>query len=75
MILEFLPLTEHFKKSLEIGRIGKLERIIVESDEIYCVITNCQDNSILLVLANKEIVKGWLFMEIRKLIKEINQKL
>ena len=70
-MLELLPLTEHFKKSLE---IGKLERIIVESEEIYCVITNCQDNSILLVLANKEIVKGWLFMEIRKLIKEISQK-
>ena len=71
MMLEFLPLTEHFKRSLEVGR---LERIIVESEEIYCVMTSCQDNSILLVLANKEIVKGWLFMEIRKLIKEINQK-
>ena len=71
MMLEFLPLTEHFKRSL---KVGKLERIIVESEEIYCVITSCQVNSILLVLANKEIVKGWLFMEIRKLIKEMSQK-
>ena len=70
-MLELLPLTKHFKKSLE---IGKLERIIVESEKIYCVITNCQDDSILLVLANKEIVKGWLFMEIRKLIKEMSQE-
>lgn len=69
IMLNLLPLTEPFQKNLN---IGKLERIIVESQEGYCVITSCQDNSILLVLADKKIVKGWLFMQIKRLIKEIS---
>ena len=71
-MLNLIPITEYFGKNLN---IGKLERIIIESEEKYCVITNCQNNSILLVLADKKIVKGWLFIEIKQVVEEINQQL
>ena len=62
---------EQFKKDLTVGIV---EKIIVEGQEGYCVLVGCKSDLILLVLASKEIVKGWLFLEIKRLVKKINNQ-
>ncbi|VEP12203.1 putative Diacylglyceryl transferase [Hyella patelloides LEGE 07179] len=69
ILVNFFPLIDHFQRDLT---IGKVERIIIEGEKGYCVLVGCQKSSILLVLADKELVKGWLFLKIKELVKGIN---
>ena len=66
--VSLISLGEKFKKDLEIGEV---EKIFIEGKEGYCVITNCGSDLTILVLASTNIVKGWLFVEIKNLAKTI----
>lgn len=64
--VSLLSLGKKFERDLTTGAI---ERIIIEGKEGYCVLIGCEEDLILLVLASKDMVKGWLFVEIKTLIK------
>ena len=64
----FLSLIEQFEKDLTVGAV---EKIIIEGQEGYCVLVGCENDLILLVLASKDIVKGWLFLEIKRLVQRL----
>ena len=72
IIDSFFSLIKEIKKNLILGIV---ERIIIEGNEGYCILIGCKRDLILLVLANKDVTKGWLFLEIRQLIKKMNNKL
>lgn len=50
---------------------GEINRIILEGAEGYCILVNCQNEILLLVLANKKIVKRSLVVSINRLVKEV----
>ena len=67
--ISLLSLGEKFEKDLN---TGKVEEIVVQGKEGYCVLTSCSNDLVLSVLANRDIIKGWLFFEIKNLVEKIN---
>ena len=59
-----LSLGERIGKELVRGHI---ERIFVEGDKGYSVMVGCGDEIVLLVLADKQVKQGLLFLEIKRL--------
>ncbi|MGF1481879.1 MAG: roadblock/LC7 domain-containing protein [Cyanophyceae cyanobacterium] len=50
---------------------GVLERIFVEGEKGYSVLIGCGEDAVLLILASKEAKQGLLFLEIKRLVREI----
>lgn len=50
---------------------GSIDRIYVEGDQGYGVLTNCGDDAVLLVLANQSAKQGLLMLEIKRLTEEL----
>ena len=67
--ISLLSLGEKFEEDLN---TGKVEEIVIQGREGYCVLTSCSNDLVLSVLASKDIIKGWLFFEIKNLVEKIN---
>ena len=50
---------------------GSTDRIYVEGDKGYGVLTDCGDDAVLLVLANQSAKQGLLMLEIKRLTEEL----
>ncbi|BAY82012.1 roadblock/LC7 family protein [Calothrix parasitica NIES-267] len=50
---------------------GSIDRIYVEGDRGYGVLTNCGEDAVLLVLANQSAKQGLLMLEIKRLTEEL----
>jgi len=50
---------------------GIVERIVVEGEKGFSVMVGCGEDAVLLVLASKQAKQGLLFLEIKRLIKEL----
>jgi predicted regulator of Ras-like GTPase activity (Roadblock/LC7/MglB family) len=50
---------------------GTIERIYVEGDKGYGILTSCGTDSVFLVLANKAAKQGVLMLEIRRAVEEL----
>ena len=50
---------------------GNIDRIYVEGDKGYGVLTNCGDDAVLLVLASQSVKQGLLMLEIKRLSEEL----
>jgi predicted regulator of Ras-like GTPase activity (Roadblock/LC7/MglB family) len=50
---------------------GSIDRIFVEGDKGYGVLTNCGDDAVLLVLASQSAKQGLLMLEIKRLTEEL----
>ena len=50
---------------------GMIDRIVVEGEKGYGVMVSCGEDSVLLVLASKEIKQGILFLEIKQIVKDL----
>ncbi len=68
MSAAMLSLGERIGKELSRGSI---ERIYVEGDEGYGVLTSCGEEAVLLVLANKSVKQGILMLEIKRVVSEL----
>ncbi|MDJ0535171.1 MAG: roadblock/LC7 domain-containing protein [Xenococcaceae cyanobacterium MO_207.B15] len=66
--ISVLSVVEKFQKNLNLGTI---DNIFIEGEEGYCFVVDCHNNLNLLVLANKNIIKGWFFIEIENLVNTI----
>jgi uncharacterized protein len=56
--------------SSELGR-GVIDRIMIEGDTGYGVLTNCGTDAVLLVLASKAAKQGIIQLEIKRLASEV----
>jgi uncharacterized protein len=56
----------------ELGR-GGISRIWVEGDAGYCILTQCGEDAVLLVLATHEAKQGILMLAIKQTIAELKQ--
>lgn len=54
----------------ELGR-GGIERILVEGDKGYGILTSCGDDAVFLVLANQSAKQGLLMLEIKRALTEL----
>jgi hypothetical protein len=54
---------------------GFLDRIYVEGDQGYGVLTNCGEYAVFLVLASKAVKQGVLMLEIKRVIPELKAAL
>jgi uncharacterized protein len=52
---------------------GGIERIYVEGDKGYGILTSCGDDAVLLVLADQKAKQGILMLEIKRIVSEIKQ--
>ncbi|TYQ28397.1 diacylglyceryl transferase [Pseudanabaena sp. UWO311] len=52
---------------------GGIERIFVEGDKGYGILTSCGDDAVLLVLADQKAKQGILMLEIKRIVSEIKQ--
>ncbi|VEP13575.1 Diacylglyceryl transferase [Hyella patelloides LEGE 07179] len=50
---------------------GLVARIVVEGEKGYSVMVSCGRDAVLLVLASKETKQGLLFLEIKRLVREL----
>ena len=50
---------------------GSIDRIYVEGDKGYGVLTNCGEDAVLLVLASQSAKQGLLMLEIKRLTEEL----
>ena len=50
---------------------GGIDRIYVEGDKGYGILTNCADDAVLLVLADQKAKQGILMLEIKRIVSEI----
>ncbi len=50
---------------------GSIDRIYVEGDAGYGVLTSCAEDAVLLVLASKAVKQGVLMLEIKRVISEL----
>ena len=50
---------------------GTIDRIFVEGDKGYGVLTNCGEDAVLLVLASQSAKQGLLMLEIKRLTEEL----
>ncbi|MEM7556841.1 MAG: roadblock/LC7 domain-containing protein [Cyanobacteria bacterium P01_A01_bin.84] len=55
---------------MELSR-GNIDRIYVEGDKGYGVLTSCGDDAVLLVLASQSAKQGLLMLEIKRLTEEL----
>lgn len=72
MSAAMLSLGERIGK--ELGR-GLIDRIFVEGDQGYGVLTSCGDESVLLVLASKAVKQGVLMLEIKSVVSALKEVL
>lgn len=68
MSAAMLSLGERIGQELSTGMV---ERIFVEGEKGYSILSNCGEDAVLLVLADKATKKGLVFLEIKRLIAEI----
>ena len=50
---------------------GNVERIVIEGEKGYSVMVYCGEDAVLLVLAAKEAKQGLLFLEIKRIVKDL----
>lgn len=50
---------------------GNVERIVIEGEKGYSVMVSCGEDAVLLVLAAKEAKQGLLFLEIKRIVKDL----
>lgn len=50
---------------------GNIERIVIEGEKGYSVMVSCGEDAVLLVLAAKEAKQGLLFLEIKRIVKDL----
>ncbi|MGF1498275.1 MAG: roadblock/LC7 domain-containing protein [Elainellaceae cyanobacterium] len=50
---------------------GTIERVYIEGKEGYAVLTNCSEDAVLLVLANRAAKQGILILEIKRILKDL----
>lgn len=50
---------------------GGIERIYVEGEDGYAVLTSCTEDAVFLVLASKEVKQGLLMLEIKRSLEEL----
>lgn len=50
---------------------GIIERIVIEGEKGYSVMVSCGEDAVLLVLAAKEAKQGLLFLEVKRIVKEL----
>ena len=67
--ISLLSLGKKFEEDLN---TGKIEEIVIRGKEGYCVLTGCSNDLLLSVIANRDVIKGWLFFEIKNLVEKIN---
>jgi hypothetical protein len=72
MSAAMLSLGERIGK--ELGR-GGIERIYVEGDDGYGVLTSCGQDAVFLVLASKAVKQGVLMLEIKRALGELKPAL
>ncbi len=72
MSAAMLSLGERIGK--ELGR-GGIERIYVEGDDGYGVLTSCGEDAVFLVLASKAVKQGVLMLEIKRALGELKPAL
>lgn len=68
MSAAILSLGERIAK--ELGR-GFVEKIYVEGDQGYGILTSCGEEAVFLVLANKSAKQGVLMLEIKRALEEL----
>ena len=68
MSAAMLSLGERIGKELARGTI---ERIFIEGDKGYSVMVGCTEEVVLLVLAEKEVKQGLLFLEIKRIVNKL----
>ena len=68
MSAAMLSLGERIGQELSRGIVA---RIVVEGEKGYSVMVSCGEDAVLLVLASKEIKQGLLFLEIKRLVKDL----
>ncbi len=54
---------------------GVVERILVEGEKGYSIMVGCGSEAVFLVLASKEAKQGLLFLEIKRVVKELSSLL
>jgi predicted regulator of Ras-like GTPase activity (Roadblock/LC7/MglB family) len=54
----------------ELGR-GGIDRILVEGDKGYGILTSCGEDAVFLVLANQSAKQGLLMLEIKRALSEL----
>jgi hypothetical protein len=54
---------------------GETDRIYVEGDEGYSILTSCGEESVFLVLANKAAKQGLLMLEIKRALADLKPAL
>ena len=69
MSAAMLSLGERIGKELVRGTI---ERIFVEGEKGYSVMVGCAEEVVLLVLADKEVKQGLLFLEIKRIVSKLS---
>lgn len=72
MSAAMLSLGERISSELERGVV---DRIYVEGDQGYGILTSCGDEAVFLVLANKAAKQGVLMLEIKRAIAELKPAL
>ncbi|MEW6492227.1 MAG: roadblock/LC7 domain-containing protein [Cyanobacteriota bacterium] len=72
MSAAMLSLGERIGKEL-LG--GTTDRIYVEGDEGFTILTSCGDDAMFLVLASKEAKQGILMLEIKRIISDVRPAL
>ncbi|MGL5078823.1 MAG: roadblock/LC7 domain-containing protein [Waterburya sp.] len=50
---------------------GIVDRILIEGEKGYSVMVACGTDAVLLVLANKEAKQGLMFLEIKRIVKDL----
>jgi uncharacterized protein len=50
---------------------GIVDRIVIEGEKGYSVMVACSTDAVLLILANKEAKQGLMFLEIKRIVKEL----
>ena len=50
---------------------GSIDRILVEGNQGFGMLTSCSDDAVLLVLANETVKQGMLMLETKRLLSEL----
>jgi uncharacterized protein len=50
---------------------GNIDRIYIEGDYGYCILTSCGEDAVFLVLADRKAKQGVLMLEIKRAVSEI----
>ena len=50
---------------------GNIDRVFVEGDEGYGILTGCSEDAVLLALANQNAKQGILMLEVKRIISEL----